>query len=196
MTTYKHVQPNDFDFANAPAFRKVETVPVENVIFASGGEKVITRQRAKNGTEFVETENRANAGDAIVTRTPVDTYVISAKAFANYLEIDPANPGRYRSKNFGRAVQVLEDCVIAAPWKEDQYIEAGGVIYRNGVSNEVYGNQQHSFEGDFAREAADGSLMRLTEPLKAQLAWAVKKGEGAHAADVRRRMAAEAGGGG
>lgn len=192
MSPNKRVHPGDIDFEHAPAFRKVEIIPAASVRIASGGERVVTRQKTKDGTEFVETTNIAKVGDAIVTRTPGDTYVVTAEAFAKNFETDPVNPGQYRSKNFGRAVQVREDSVIAAPWGEDQYIKAGGVIYRNGASNEVYGNQQHSFEGDFAREAKDGSLIRLTEPLKVQLAWALEKGEAAHVADIERRIAAEA----
>jgi hypothetical protein len=154
---YKRVSASDFDFDAAPAFRKVETVPLENVVFAVGGEKVVTRQKAKDGTEFTETTSIAKTGDAIVTRSPGDSYAVPLAKFNKNLEIDPANPNQYRSKNFGRAVQVLADAVIAAPWGEDQHIKAGGVIFQNRASNEVYGNQQHSFEGDFAREARDGA---------------------------------------
>jgi hypothetical protein len=155
---------------------------------AVGGEKVVTRQKAKDGTEFTETTSIAKTGDAIVTRSPGDSYAVPLAKFNKNLEIDPANPNQYRSKNFGRAVQVLADAVIAAPWGEDQHIKAGGVIFQNRASNEVYGNQQHSFEGDFAREARDGSLIRLTEPLTVQLPWAEDKGETAHIADIEQRM--------
>lgn len=184
---YKRVAPSDFYFENAPAFRKVETVPLANVVFAVADETVVTRQKAKDGSEFTETTSTAKAGDAIVTRTSGDSYAVPTSTFEKNFEINPTAPNQYRSKNFGRAVQVTEDTVIAASWGEDQYIKAGGVIFQNRASNEVYGNQQHSFEGDFAREAKDGSLIRLTESLLVQLAWAEEKGEKAHIADIETR---------
>ena len=192
MSEYKRVAASNFEFENAPAFRKVETVPLANVVFAVGGETVVTRQKAKDGTEFTETTSNAKAGDAIVTRSPGDSYAVPTIKFEKNFEIDPTNPTQYRSKNFGRGVQVTEDTVIAAPWGEDQNIKAGGVIFQNRASNEVYGNQQHSFEGDFAREAKDGSLIRLTESLPAQLAWAEEKGEKAHITDIENRISASA----
>ncbi len=192
MSDYMRVQSSNFDFENAPAFRKVETVPIVNVVFAVGNETVVTRQKAKDGSEFLETTSITRAGDAIVTRTPGDSYAVPTVKFEKNFEIDPTNPSQYRSKNFGRAVQVTKDIVIAAPWGEDQNIKASGVIFQNRASNEVYGNQQHSFEGDFAREAKDGSLMRLTESLPVQMAWAQEKGETAHIKDIESRMNASA----
>jgi hypothetical protein len=182
----RRVTANDFDFTNAPLFRKTATIPVTNVVFAKGGEKVVTLQSGSAG-QFVESTNVAQPGDAIVTRGAGDSYI--PKKFSNNFEINPGNPGEYRSKNFGRAIFQDEDFVIAAPWGEDQAIMAGGVVFQSlaGDAPEVYGNQAASFEADYAREASDGSLMSLAAPLKTQLRWAIEKREIAHLSDIRLR---------
>ncbi len=161
----RRVTANDFDFTSAPLFRKCATIPVANVVFAKGGEKVVTLQSGAAG-QFAETINIAQLGDAIVTRSAGDSYI--PKKFSNNFEINPANSDEYRSKNFGCAIFQDEDFVIMAPWGEDQTIAAGGVIFQSlaGDTPEVYGNQGRSFEADYAREAADGSLLPLTLPLK------------------------------
>jgi hypothetical protein len=182
----KRVTANDFDFTGAPLFRKTATIPVANVIFAKGGEKIVTLQSGSAG-EFAETTNIAQPGDAIVTRGAGDSYI--PKKFTNNFEINPGNPSEYRSKNFGRAIFQDEGFIIAAPWGEDQTIAAGGVVFQSlaGDTPEVYGNQGHSFEADYAREAADGDLMPLAERLKPQLRWAMEKREIAHVSDIRSR---------
>ncbi|MEJ0052216.1 MAG: hypothetical protein WDN02_13565 [Methylovirgula sp.] len=182
----KRVTANDFDFTGAPLFRKTATIPVASVVFGKGGEKVVTLQSGAAG-QFAETINIAQLGDAIVTRSAGDSYI--PKKFSNNFEINPGNSNEYRSKNFGRAIFQEEDFVIMAPWGEDQTIAAGGVVFQSlvGDSPEVYGNQGHSFEADYAREAADGALLPLTLPLKTQLQWANDKGEIVHLSDIRAR---------
>jgi hypothetical protein len=182
----RRVTADDFDFTDAPLFRKTATIPVANIVFAKGGEKVVTLQSGSSG-EFTETTNLAQRGDAILTRSPGDSYI--PKKFSNNFEINPRNPAEFRSKNFGRALFQDEGFIIAAPWGEDQTIKAGGVVFQSlaGASPEVYGNQAASFEADYAREAADGSLMPLATRLKMQLVWAMQKREIAHLSDIRLR---------
>jgi hypothetical protein len=182
----RRVTADDFDFTDAPLFRKTATIPVANVVIAKGGEKVVTLQSGAAG-QFVETINVAQAGDAIVIRGAGDSYI--PKKFANNFEINPGDAGEYRSKNFGRAIFQDEDFIIAAPWGEDQSIVAGGVIFQSlaGEAPEVYGNQGVSFEADYSREAGDGSLVSLASPLKTQLLWAMEKREVAHLSDIRLR---------
>ncbi|MEW6438460.1 MAG: hypothetical protein AB1508_14975 [Pseudomonadota bacterium] len=187
MAQARRVSADQFDFDAAPWFRKTATIPVANVAFAKGGEEIITLQPDAAG-KFIESKNIAKPGDAIVTRSPGDSYI--PKKFSNNFEIDPHNPAEYRSKNFGRAIFQAGSVVIAAPWGEDQTIMAGGVIFEShaGAEPEVYGNQAASFEADYAREDADGSLMPLTAPFATQLEWAIEKGEKAHAADIAARL--------
>jgi len=187
MAQARRVSADQFDFDAAPCFRKTATIPVVNVVFAEGGEEIITLQ-PDDGGKFIESKNIAGPGDAIVTRSPGDSYI--PKKFVNNFEIDPNNPAEYRSKNFGRAILQTEPVVIAAPWGEDQTIMAGGVIFEShaGAEPEIYGNQAASFEADYAREAADGSLMPLTAAFATQLAWAMEKGERAHVADIHARL--------
>ena len=186
----KRVSAAELDFGSAPAYRKIAKVPVANIVIAKGGEKVTTLQKRKDGREFVETTNVAKAGDAILNRAPGDSYVVSAASFAKLYEIDPDDATLYRSKSFGRAVRMLEDAILKAPWGKDQHIEAGGVVYFNQANGEIIGNQMSTFARDFAREARDGSLIALSEPLAAQLAWAKAKGETAHERDIESGMKA------
>ena len=155
--TYKRVKASDFDFDEAPVFRKTATLSKANVIVAEGGEKITTMQPDGKGGEYVETTKTAKAGDHIVTRAANDVYIIDAAKFPKLYEDDPENPDQFRSTNVGRAILMEEDIVIAAPWGEDQQIKAGGILFRSNASPDVYGNQKHSFEADFAREGADGS---------------------------------------
>jgi hypothetical protein len=152
MSEPEHVSAGDFDFSRAPMFRKTATLLVENVRIAEGTELVTTRQPNKCGSEFVETTSTAEQGDRIVTRAKNDRYVIKADEFPQLWEIDPNNPTRYRSNNFGKAIRVDRDVTIDTPWGEKQHIKAGGVIFQSGVTGTVYGNQKETFEADFARQ--------------------------------------------
>lgn len=193
MTEPRRVTGDDFDFDSAPLFRKIATLPVDNVVFAEGGETIETYQTdEKTGERFVETTKTAQAGDAIVTRDADDVYIIDAAKFEKLYEADPDNPEQYRSTNTGRAVLMEEDIVIHADWGEDQNIKAGGVLFRSEAAGSVYGNQKHSFEGDFGRVGADGSVMPLTAPLAEQQEWAKETGEVAHLRDINRRIEIEA----
>jgi hypothetical protein len=188
MSEHTRINPDDYNLDEAPKFRKVASMPVANTVRAEGGEKVTTKHTIE-GQEVTEVEeNIAAAGDMIVERSPGDKYIIEADKFEANYEIDPENPDQYRSKNHGRAVMVEHDFTIEAPWGGDQNIKAGGIIWRNEDTGETYGNQKYSFEGDFAREGADGSLMPLTEPLETQRAWAQEQGGLEHLKDIEQRI--------
>jgi hypothetical protein len=188
MTDYKRVSGADFNFDAAPLFRKTATLAKDNVVVAEGGEKIVTLHPDGKGGQYVETTKEAKAGDYIVTRTAQDTYIIDAAKFPKLYEVNPDNPDQYRSTNVGRAILMEEDIVIHASWGEDQQIKAGGVLFRSNASPDVYGNQKHSFEGDFARVGDDGSMMPLTAPLEEQRSWAQEQGGLAHLKDITRRM--------
>jgi hypothetical protein len=188
MTEYTRVNPENYDFDSAPVFRKTAALPIDNVVIAQGGEEIKTMQPDGNGGQFVETVKTANEGDAIVKRDADDVYIIDAAKFPKLYEVNPENPDQYRSTNVGRAILMEQDIVITAPWGEDQQIKSGGILFRSNASPDVYGNQKHSFEGDFAREGVDGSLMPLTAPLQEQQQWAKELGEVAHLRDINRRI--------
>lgn len=188
MSDYKRVVADDYNFDEAPIFRKTASMPKTNVVVAQGGEEITTLQKGDDDKDFVETTKTAQAGDRIVTRDANDVYIIDGEKFPKLYEEDPDNPDQFRSTNVGRAILMEENIVIAAPWGEDQQIKAGGVLFRSNASPDVYGNQKHSFEGDFAREGVDGSLMPLTAPLEEQKAWAQDVGAVAHLKDITRRI--------
>ena len=184
----RRVTAADFDFSNAPKFRKTATLDAANVVVAKGGEEVVTLQPDGKGGEFVETTKTAKPNDKIVHREANDRYIIDSAKFDKLYEINPENPDTYRSTNTGRAILMEEDIVILASWGEDQNIAAGGILFKSDANGEVYGNQKHSFEGDFAREGIDDSLMPLTAPLAEQKEWAQNVGEVEHLKDVMRRI--------
>lgn len=188
MTDYKRVTGQDFNFDEAPLFRKTASLSKANVAVAEGGEKIVTLQPDGKGGNFVETTKEAKAGDRIVTRSADDVYIIDSAKFPKLYEEDPENPENFRSTNVGRAVLMEEDVVIAASWGEDQQIKAGGILFRSEASPDVYGNQKHSFEGDFARVGDDGSMMPLSAPLQEQKEWAKEQGGLAHLKDINRRI--------
>ena len=188
MSDFKRVTATDFSFDDAPLFRKTASLSKSNVVVAKGGENITTLQPDGKGGEYVETTKTAKPDDRIVTRTANDVYIIDAAKFPKLYEEDPENPEKFRSTNVGRAVLMEQDIVIAAPWGDDQQIKAGGILFRSEANKEVYGNQKHSFEGDFARQGIDGSLMPLTAPLDEQQKWAQELGEVAHLKDINRRI--------
>jgi hypothetical protein len=186
----QRVSVGNFDFSRAPVFLKTATLAVENFRVAERRELVITRQPDEGG-EFVETGSTAEPGDWIVTRSENDEYTIKADLFSQLWEIDPDNPERYRAKNFGKAIRVHQDVTIDAPWGERQHIKAGGVVFQSGATDAVYGNQKKTFEADFARQAKDGSLRPLSDPLILQLAWTIRKRELTHTKDIAKTIAIE-----
>ena len=186
----KLLKVEDYDFTNAPLFRKTATVSVEAVQIAQEQQEVITLQTGANG-DFVETKNTAQAGDYIVTRSPGDSYVITAAKFPKLYEINPDNPTEYRSKNVGKAIQISHDFAIDASWGERQNIKAGGVLFLSFGDTNPYGNQKTTFEADFGRQGIDGSVMPLSKPLSEQLEWAKELGELAHIKDIVSRMEQE-----
>lgn len=181
----------ELDFESAPQFRKTATVSRANVTFAVGGEVVTTRQIDSDGQAYFETAAMADPGDAIIRRDLNDVYIVRKEKFESLYEFNE-DSGIYHSRNNGRAIFLREDTIIRAPWGEDQSIKAGGVLFKNEMTGEVYGNQAHSFEFDFARVGDDGSIMSQKKSLEVQRAWAVRQGGLAHIRDTTDRLAYKA----
>ena len=190
MNCLKPHFPQNFDFSEAPFFFKTARLPVAFVTIAQGGEHIENLHPDKNGSTFKQNDIIANAGDRIIARAGQDVYTVPADKFEAIYVIDPEDPTQYMSRNAGRAIFLKEDTTITSTRGHEQYIKAGGVVFQ-GFCNEVYGNQAYSFREDFARQAADGDLMPLTENLETQLNWARSKGETLHTNDILTRMAFE-----
>lgn len=173
-------------FDGAPRFRKVAEVSVENISFANGGERITTRQKGKNDEVFTETVKTAEEGDAIIRRDDLDVYIVDKETFKKMYQIHPDGE-KFISRNSGRAMQVTSDTQVEAPWGEIQEIKAGGVLFQNDLTGEVYGNQQHSFEEDFARELINGDLVPLNSPLSDQLTRATTAKDAIHIRDIKMR---------
>lgn len=176
---------DSIDFSEAPKFQKISSLPVTSVAFASGGEIIVTKQTKHDGTSFVETVRRAKHGDAIISRTKSDVYVVDRKTFCELYE----RVGElYISKSSGVAKLVTKDVEIEPPWGGSQAVKAGGVIFRSDQTGEIYGNQAGSFEQDFARLLNTGELVALSEPLVVQLGRAEVSRSTLHIADIKKRQ--------
>jgi hypothetical protein len=176
-----------FDFSEAPLFLKTARLPVAFVTVARGGEHIENLHTDKDGSVFKQNDIIANNGDHIIARAGQDIYTVPAEKFNAIYVIDPKDPAQYMSRNAGRAIFLEQDTTIISTRGHEQYIKAGGVVFE-GYCGEIYGNQDYSFEEDFARQASDGSLMPLTKPLGEQLKWALEKGENLHVTDIQNRM--------
>ncbi len=187
----KRINKEEINFSQAPLFRKMASIPKVNVQIAKGGEEIITKHPEKNGKDTTETKNVAKEGDRIVTRSPGDSYIITAD---NFNKLYTENDTHFISSNLGRAVLVEEDVIISVSWQkdqppQDQSINAGGVIFRSEVSGEIYGNQAHTFEADFARQGSNPkNLCPLSLNLQEQEKWAKDHNEQSHLKDVQQRI--------
>lgn len=184
---FKWLDMKSLDFTAAPRFRKHSTLIASSVEFAVGGEVVETCFENGSGSIARETVKSAKKGDAIVSRTHLDRYIVDGLTFHKFYELN-ASERYYVSKNTGAAIFLLENSRINAPWGEVQAIQAGGVIFRSDLSNEVYGNQRASFESDFERLFCNGTSIRLTEDVVRQRLLAEAAHDEAHLKDIELRQ--------
>lgn len=182
-----HIDTKLVNFSNAPRFQKLAELSVESVVVAEGGEEIVTKQKSGDGSTFIETTKVAKAGDAIVSRDENDVYIIDREKFADLYRIHPEGE-KYVSTNTGRALFLTEDTVIDAPWGEKQHIKAGGVLFKSDVAGDVYGNQAHSFNEDFGRIMADGSVVPMSMDLAEQKQIAERTGSESHVRDLSQRI--------
>ena len=183
----RFVDANAVNFEGAPRFQKLASLPVSSVRIADGGEEIITCQKHGDGPTFVETRKIAVSGDAIVRRDAEDVYVIDREAFSQFYKLD-ANGDRYIATNRGRAVFLSEDTVIDAPWGGTQHIKAGGVLFKSDLGGDVYGNQAQSFNEDFGRIMADGTVVPLSLDISKQKEIAERTQSEDHVRDIVQRI--------
>ena len=127
-------EKSDFDFAQAPVYRKTATLTKANIEIAQEAHDLVTMI---NGVE--ETRNRAEPGDHIVTGSQGERYIIKAAKFASLYEQDPSNPDAYISKNVVKAIRLSENTELTAPWGEKQRALAGGVVVQSLLNhNDIY----------------------------------------------------------
>jgi hypothetical protein len=113
----------EFDFSQAPVFRKTAALKMSAVEWAAAEQEVVT---LIGGAE--ETRNKAKPGDAIVTGEAGERYVIDRKRFDELYRPDPRDGSRYVSTNVVRAIWLAEATELLAPWGEMQRVEAGGFV--------------------------------------------------------------------
>lgn len=183
---FTRITTDKIDFSNAPLFKRTAVLHADDIKIATGGETITTYQAPPNVERFIETVKTAQAGDIIITRDEHDIRIMDREKFHLLYAQKPDNKNIYVSHNKGRAYFLRHDTVIFAPWGHDQYIKAGGVLFNN--ETEIYGNQAHSFEGDFARLANNGDIMPLSQSLSTQREWAQDLGETSHLEDILKRM--------
>lgn len=183
QTAYKEIDPKIIDFAGAAVFRKTARLAQDKVEIAKAEQEVVTLIAGKP-----ETRNTAKPGDYIVTGTLSERYVIPGNRFDRLYEPDPSRPGELRSKGTVLAVLLTEPVTFKAPWGEQQRVDAGGVMVKNG--DDVYGIAEAAFAETYGRADREGKVfVGLDAPLPQQKTAAQERGEAAHVADLDRRMA-------
>lgn len=182
QTAYKEIDPKSTDFAGAASFRKTARLVQDRIEIAKAEQEVVTILAGKP-----ETKNTAKPGDYIVTGTLGERYVIPGNRFDRLYEPDPARPGEFRSKGTVLAVLLTEPVTFKAPWGEQQRIDAGGVLVKNG--DDIYGIAEAAFAETYGRADKEGKVfVALDLPLGQQKTTAQERGETAHVADIDRRM--------
>lgn len=182
QTVYKDLDPKTVDFSRAAVFRKTARLSQDKIEVAKTEQEVVTVIAGKP-----ETKNTAKVGDYIVTGTLGERYVIAGNRFDRLYEPDPAKSGEFRSKGTVLAVLLTEPVTFKAPWGEQQKIDAGGVMVKNG--DDIYGIAEAAFAETYGRADKDGKVfIGLDTPLAQQKAAAQERGEAVHVADVDRRM--------
>ena len=182
QTAYKEIDPKGTSFAGAAVFRKTARLAQDKIEVAKAEQEVVTVLAGKP-----ETKNVAKPGDYIVTGSLGERYVIAGNRFDRLYEPDPGRPGEFRSKGTVQAVLLTEPVTFKAPWGEQQRIDAGGVLVKNG--DDIYGIAEAAFAETYGRADKDGKVfVGLDVPVAQQKAAAQERGETAHVADADRRM--------
>ncbi len=183
QTAHKEIDPKIIDFSGAAVFRKTARLAQDKIEVAKSEQVVVTVIAGKP-----ETRNVAKPGDYIVTGTLGERYVIPGNRFDRLYEPDPSRPGELRSKGTVLAVLLTEPVTFKAPWGEQQRIDAGGVMVKNG--DDIYGIAEAAFAETYGRADRDGKVfVGLDAPLPQQKTSAQERGETRHVADLDRRMA-------
>ena len=143
---YQRRSAEQFDFSAAPLFRKSATLKKSSVERATAAREVVTTIA---GAE--ETKNIAKPGDAIVTGPGGERYVIAGEKFADLYDDDPADPTRFVSKNRVRAIELVQNTEMVAPWGETQRAKSGGYVVQSAASpGDVYLVEGAAFQETYA----------------------------------------------
>jgi len=171
---YVRVEPKDIDFSGAEKAQKLTDVYAVQV-------KVGTREVITRLGEHVETVNTAKEGDWIVFNignvkpksipgyadmSPDEQILARAEKAEAYVPpkgsfeasntiVSPVGEGflAKASSDPRIAVTVPFDFVINAPWGEDQFVKAGGVIINNGPTDS-YGIEKGAMENTYGLPGA------------------------------------------
>ncbi|MBI1328223.1 MAG: hypothetical protein GC136_11385 [Alphaproteobacteria bacterium] len=183
---YVRIDPNNVDFSSAEKAQKLADVYAIQV--KEGTREVVTRLG-----EHVETVNTAKEGDWIVFNignvkpkdipgyadmSPTEQILARAERAEAYVPpkgsfeasntiVSPVGEGflAKASSEPRKSVTVPFDFVIKAPWGEDQFVKAGGVIVHNGPTD-VYGIDKGALENTYG---APGASQPFAETHAAQI---------------------------
>lgn len=129
--------------AVAPEFVSVET-PIETVF------------RREDNTEYVETTNTAQPGDAIITGPKGEQYVLTPEEFgAMYEPLVDENgetiEGQFLPKNVVKRIKnpTGQEIVIDAPWGGDQNGEADCWLVESQINGDRYIIEASAFEATY-----------------------------------------------
>jgi len=176
--TFKEIDVNSYNFDCAATFKKTDRIEAHEMRIATEEQETVTIIDGKE-----ETRNQTEIGDVIVTGPKGEEYEIERDKFGKLYEPDPENPGDFRSKGTVQGILLTEDVSFEAPWGEQMYIEAGGVLVKNG--DDIYGIEEDVFIDTYGRADKEGNVFAsLDEPLIEQRAKATSLGDMSHMHDI------------
>lgn len=178
---FRKIDPQSVDFSESPTFRKTAKLNDSDIEICTGEQEIVT---IIDGLE--ETRNTAKEGDRIVTGPKGERYVIAGDKFEKLYEANPDNVEEFRAKGTIHATHVTENISFTAPWGEEMYIKAGGVLVQNG--DDIYGIEEDAFAQTYGRADREGNVFAaLDESTISQRAKAAELGESNHLSDIENR---------
>lgn len=149
MSEFEALDTSNVDWSKAAWAQKTASVTAEKV--APG---TVLQTVMANG--HVETTKTAGPDGGYKTKNPSgEEYIVEPKTFEK--RYDPAGPeNEYRPKF--APVQVLpldRDVSFKAPWGEDMFIKAGGMLV-NGGGKDIYGIQKEEFAATYSVVSGPG----------------------------------------
>lgn len=143
----------DFTSVEEMFTKRKDSTKAFSPVFATEEMRVVTEFAREGNSTYVETENTAYPGDAIMTGRKGERYVLTAEKFAVMYEPltnDAGNvvEGQFLPKNIVKRIKnpTGQEIVIDAPWGGDQAGEADCWIVESQISGERYIIEASAFD--------------------------------------------------
>jgi hypothetical protein len=130
------INPKELSFEGAKRFKKIASIQAR---LMQHQDIVITV-----ASNVLETSNRANPGDYLVTNPTGEQYIVPAHEFHQRYRLKPGTTDIYESiLPPVRVILTTRPVAFIAPWGTPMYIQAGGALVEH--PNGCYGIQPDEF---------------------------------------------------